>query len=98
MSNLFIIKDSQLLTPDLTYAGVEGVIRNLVLSHASEFNMTANIVSMEISDLLTADESFMCNSIMGIWPVRQIQDHSFSVFSRTNKIRDFMLANEWIMA
>ena len=36
MSNLFIVKDGTLVTPDLTRCGVAGVMRDLVMELAQE--------------------------------------------------------------
>ncbi|EPJ51801.1 MAG: hypothetical protein OFPI_16150 [Osedax symbiont Rs2] len=73
MSNLFWLANGVLYTPDLSYSGVEGVIRNALISqcqHQSVFEVqTANY---QLSQLLAADEVFVCNSVINILPVVSI--------------------------
>lgn len=70
MSNVFIVKDGQLITPKLDRSGVAGIMRDQV------FKLAQNAIETAISqqDLLNADEVFICNSIMGILPVSYIMD------------------------
>jgi 4-amino-4-deoxychorismate lyase len=37
--------------------------------------------------LLQADEVFLCNSLYGIWPVRALQRHQWSVGPLTRKLQ-----------
>jgi 4-amino-4-deoxychorismate lyase len=69
MSNLFIVKNGTLMTPDLTRCGVAGVMRELVieLAHGHAIPLEVTIVSLD--DLFDADEVFVVNSVIGLWPV-----------------------------
>ncbi|MFM1895072.1 MAG: hypothetical protein RLZZ385_146 [Pseudomonadota bacterium] len=68
-SNLFIVHGHQLWTPALDEAGVAGVMREYLISRFSEAGMKPVIRKLSLTDLLGADEVFMCNSVFGIWPV-----------------------------
>lgn len=72
-SNVFMIKDGVLYTPDLHQAGVAGVMREHVLQLAHALKWTVCIKSLYPAQFLAADEVFFCNSMYGIWPVTQIQ-------------------------
>lgn len=68
MSNLFIVKDGVLATAGLDGCGVAGVVREMILS--KDFQYGASITrNISIDDVLNADEVFVCNSLIGVWPV-----------------------------
>lgn len=73
-SNLFLLHDGQLVTPDLSRCGVRGVMRRLVieeLAPALNLAVTTGTVSEEM--LHRAEELFLCNSIGGLWPVTLLE-------------------------
>lgn len=73
VSNVFMVKDGELLTPDLCAAGVAGVMRRAIVNiFAVQLNLPVNITQLKLSDLLSADEIFLSNSVFGIWPVNSI--------------------------
>ncbi len=78
-SNLFLVSNQKVVTPALDQAGVEGVIRNVLLKLADEFAFEKRITRVSMDDVLKADEVFFCNSIAGLWPVRRIKNVEFSL-------------------
>lgn len=86
MSNIFAIKNKQLLTPLLRFSGVNGVIREQILSIAHEIGIDIDITDIEKSDLSDMDEIFVCNSIIGIWPVKNIDTKTCHVGPLTLKL------------
>ena len=75
MSNLFWVSNNTLYTPDLTYAGVEGVMRNTILKLCQQHQlMTVKTGHYSLVDVLAADEIFVCNSVVDILPVTHIYD------------------------
>jgi 4-amino-4-deoxychorismate lyase len=82
-SNIFAVKDGSLFTPDLSGAGVAGVMRGFIMEVLSaELGLGVSVKKMSICDLYLADEVFLCNSILGIWPVVKVcgaPDHVFAV-------------------
>ncbi|MGD8591250.1 MAG: aminodeoxychorismate lyase [Gammaproteobacteria bacterium] len=72
MSNVFIVSQNRLLTPDLTSCGVAGIIRQYVLNTAQDLGISHDITEVKKEVLLSADEVFLSNSLIGLWPVRQI--------------------------
>jgi len=74
MSNLFIIKDNQLYTPLLENAGIAGIMRLTVMQLAQALNLNVSETMINAADLQQADEVFLCNSLVGIWPVTFLID------------------------
>ena len=79
MSNLFFMKDGILHTPSLASGCLPGTRRQLILDLATSLNMPTCEALYPFSTLLTADEIFMTNALMGIMPVRQVDDISFPI-------------------
>ena len=86
-SNLFLLKDGVLLTPDLSRCGVAGVMRGELLAQAELLGMQCEVRDISRAELLAADEVFLCNSLYGVWPVRELQDRDWSVGPLTRKLQ-----------
>lgn len=72
-SNIFLIKNGELFTPDLSEAGVAGVMRRFIIETlAPQSGLKVHVKRLAIIDLLSADSVFLCNSIYGIWPVQKV--------------------------
>jgi branched-chain amino acid aminotransferase len=65
-SNLFIMKNNELITPALDQGCVNGVMRSVVLDIAAELRIKTHEAILEPSDLLAAEEFFLTNTIQGI--------------------------------
>ncbi len=75
VSNLFAVKDNQLFTPDLSAAGVAGIMRKTIIDKfAPTSGLACHIVDMDLDFLRAVDEIFLCNSVYGIWPVNTLVD------------------------
>jgi 4-amino-4-deoxychorismate lyase len=72
MSNVFLVSNGELVTPELTHCGVEGVMRSLVLDSARRLDLPMQIRSVAPDELMQAAEVFLTNSLIGIWPVRTL--------------------------
>lgn len=71
MSNIFFIRDANLITPDLSRCGVAGVMRQVILDHAQALGIQVQIRDVSLDELAQAQSLFVCNSVIGIWPVRR---------------------------
>lgn len=88
MSNVFACANGVVFTPSLAECGVEGIIRQLIVSRlAHQINRPVEIRSVNVDDLLGADEVFVCNSLIGIWPVVTIGGKQFSVGPITRQLQ-----------
>jgi 4-amino-4-deoxychorismate lyase len=79
MTNLFYIKNNHLYTATLTQAGVAGIMRSIVMALSADCGFTVIEHIFTKDELLAADEVFVCNSIIGIWPLRKIATTCFAV-------------------
>jgi 4-amino-4-deoxychorismate lyase len=87
MSNLFLVSGGELTTPPVDRCGVAGVMRALVLDLASRLGIPARIAEIRRPDLQHADALFMTNSLIGIWPVRQLERWSYDIAAIPDRLR-----------
>jgi 4-amino-4-deoxychorismate lyase len=95
-SNIFLIKNGELFTPDLSEAGVAGVMRRFIIETlALQAGLKVHVKRLAMTDLLSADAIFLCNSIYGIWPVQKIlgeQTQEFNTHALTEKLQNLLNA------
>ena len=65
-SNVFIVREGMLVTPDLRFCGVVGVMRAQVLRAARQEGLAANEEPLWPHDIETASEAFVTNAVHGI--------------------------------
>lgn len=87
MTNVFLVKDGQLFTPNLTKSGVAGVMRRYIMELAQQWQLPCQESEITFNELLTAQEWFMCNSIVGVWPVTQCQHYHWPIGPITQRIK-----------
>lgn len=92
-SNLMMIRKDQLITASLVRCGVAGVMRAEILSLAPSMGLSAVETDVTIDDFIRSDEIFLCNSLYGIWPVREWAGHDWPVGPVTRKLQA-VLADE----
>ncbi len=87
MSNIFAISAERVIvTPDLTQCGIAGVMRAWLLAYIQQQAWSYQITTLKPSQLKTMQEVFLCNSIIGIWPVTQIEDWHYTIGDMTLKL------------
>jgi len=72
VSNLFLVKDSTLVTSPGWQGILEGVTRGLVRKAARRMRIPYLEIPVTRHDLFNADEAFLTNVLMDILPVRQV--------------------------
>ncbi|MCP8898554.1 aminodeoxychorismate lyase [Gilvimarinus xylanilyticus] len=77
--NVFVWHDNQWLTPDLTEAGVNGVMRELLLNRVIPANLS-RVGRVTLETLRDAREAFICNSLKGVQPIARICDAEGGLF------------------
>ena len=85
-SNLFIVDKGVLITPDLSGSGVDGVMRGLILDIAGSLAVPSRITKLQLDNVRRADEVFLCNALINIWPVRIYEDVHYDNFEITRFI------------
>lgn len=76
-SNLFWISEGQLHTPALDGCGVAGMMRDKVLACATALGLPVRVESRPWAKLLDADEAFVSNSLIGVWPLRSLEQRQW---------------------
>ncbi len=85
MSNLFLIRENTIYTPKLDQCGVIGIIRGIILEAAAQNELKIEQTRLSRQDVVSADELFVTNSVFGLWPIRQIEQHRFKIGVITRK-------------
>ncbi len=82
MSNVFIIKDNKIFTPSIKCGLLPGVVRGFLVK---EYDVIEKEITLE--ELLTADEIFITNSLLGIMGISKIENRILKENKLTNLIR-----------
>lgn len=77
MTNLFWVRDNIVYTPDLAQAGINGIVRQWLIAHCLQSDIPLICGQFTMDDLRQADEIWLTNSLIGIWPVQRIQQQYF---------------------
>ena len=83
IGNLFWVKNDKLFTPDLSLAGVEGVMKAHIKKIASIHHIGIESVHCDFDTLAVADEVFITNSLFEIVPINKIKDIHFTKHTLT---------------
>lgn len=73
-SNLFWVRHDELYTPRISRAGIAGVMRARLLRLANELGIAVHEVDASADQLWSVEEGFVCNALIGIWPLRQVEN------------------------
>ena len=73
-SNIFLVKDKKVITPDLASGILDGVARSLILKLASQARLVAEERPVLPSELYEADELFLASTLKEVVPVVKIGD------------------------
>lgn len=76
MTNLFVLRQGTLYTPDLSACGVAGVQRDRIMAAAVRYGLTVQVTKLDMAFLGQGDEVWLSNSVIGLWPVRQVDEKS----------------------
>lgn len=91
MSNLFVQHGNRLITPDLGQCGVAGITRDRIMEVATNIGYEVSIENFKLDALLAADEVVICNSLIGVWQVRQLEERRWPVGSTAKKLRPLLM-------
>ena len=76
ISNVFLVKDSLLMTPPIRTPVLAGVARKTVCQIALKNSIKLVEKDLYINDLLEADEVFLTNVIMQVMPIIKVEKHT----------------------
>ena len=72
-ANVFLVRSSELATPDLACAILPGTTRSWILGWAPGAGLRPTEGWLTTRDLAEADEAFLCSSVAGILPVTSFE-------------------------
>lgn len=93
MTNLFAVFAGTLMTPPLTDCGVAGITRQRALEAAAALGLPYRVAPVPLDRLAEAEELFVCNSIVGIWPIRRLEKWAYGVGPCTRRIAGALAAD-----
>lgn len=85
--NLFWQIGTEWFTPSLQNSGIEGIMRHLLIQYCQENDISCRQVLVDIEKLLKADSVLICNSIMGLVPIKRIDRHQFDSTDSIDQLR-----------
>ncbi|MGR9115223.1 MAG: aminodeoxychorismate lyase [Gammaproteobacteria bacterium] len=91
MTNLFYIYGGRLHTSPICETGIAGIMREIIIELAGSNRLETAVDFFTAQDLLSAEEIFVCNSIIGLWPVTQLADQQFAVGPVTRQIAEWLV-------
>jgi len=94
-SNLFLLCDGCLITPQLHRCGVAGVQRDRVLAYARAQGMMVQIRDVMLAEVYWADEVFLVNSVFGVWSVRELGERRWQKRTFATRLRTELTQGEW---
>ncbi len=77
-SNIFLWRESKLITPAISEAGIKGVIRKNLIVFAKQQDVTVEETIVSIADFKNADEVFLTNISKGIRSVKGCDEKIFN--------------------
>lgn len=98
-SNLFVLVDGVLCTPDLSSSGVCGTVRASTMTIARRLQIPLEVRRIPLTLLVEhAEEVFLTNSLIGIWPVVRIEGRTYPFGDTTRKLRDELVRQGLVAA
>lgn len=94
MSNVFCVLDNNLFTPGLTRCGINGIIRERIISVAKKNNISVKEVNISFDQLCEASEIFLTNSLIGIWPVCRMEKQKYTIGPFAHRMKELLFMNE----
>jgi branched-chain amino acid aminotransferase len=76
-SNVFVVVDGEILTPDLPSGPLAGVTRDLVIEWCREEGLTVHTRPLPMSILTRATEAFITSSVKDVMAVHAVDDDPF---------------------
>lgn len=90
MSNLFIVEGGSLVTPELARCGVAGVVRSRIIRAAERRAQGVGVERCSRERLLAAEGLFLCNSLIGVWRVAELENRHWPDDGWAEKLRSWL--------
>jgi branched-chain amino acid aminotransferase len=89
--NVFVVKDGEIFTPDLSASILPGITRDTVVQIAQDLGYTVHEKQLIRSDLMLADEAFMTGTAAEVTPLRAVDDVEIGVGPITLEVQEAYL-------
>jgi branched-chain amino acid aminotransferase len=89
--NVFVVKDGEIFTPDLSASILPGITRDTVIQIAQDLGYTVHEKQLIRSDLMLADEAFMTGTAAEVTPLRAVDDVEIGVGPITLEVQEAYL-------
>jgi branched-chain amino acid aminotransferase len=86
--NVFLVKDGELFTPDLSASILPGITRDTIIQIAQDLGYRVHEKPLIRSDLYLADEAFMTGTAAEVTPLRAVDDVEIGVGPITLEIQE----------
>ncbi|WP_405424582.1 aminodeoxychorismate lyase [Pantoea stewartii] len=86
-ANLFWRSGNTIFTPRLDQAGVDGIMRQNLIAQIRAAGQSCQVVQATLASLLAADEIVICNTLMPVLPVRQLDAVTFHQRTLFNQLQ-----------
>jgi len=90
MSNIFVVMNDALVTPDLSRCGVNGIMREQIIDIAHNNNINVETRNITRDELLASREIFVSNSVIGACVVKQLEQQFYNTDTMTKTINKIM--------
>lgn len=90
MSNVFLVAGGAIVTPELTRCGVAGAQRERIGELARAAGVGFGVRDVAFAELEGADEVFLANSLIGIWPVARFEARTWIPGPVTRRLQDWI--------
>lgn len=87
MSNISLLKEGELITPDLSLCGIAGVARQRIMEIVAGWGWRIRVQPVSLSMLMEAEEVLLSNSVIGVWQIIELQEKKWQPGNLTKKIR-----------
>jgi branched-chain amino acid aminotransferase len=91
--NIFIVRNGKLITPGFDQDILEGITRDSVITIAKDFGIEVIERPVDKTELLIADEVFLCGTAAKITPVKRVENYQLPAHrSITEKLKQKLTA------
>ncbi|APV52487.1 aminodeoxychorismate lyase [Betaproteobacteria bacterium GR16-43] len=94
MSNVFLVIAGALHTPALTRCGVSGAQRDRIRDLALSQGIAFDVRDIPFGELREAEEVFLANSLIGIWPVVVLDNQAWKVGPLTRRLQALLAEDD----
>jgi 4-amino-4-deoxychorismate lyase len=91
MTNVFLVRQGVLCTPQIDRCGVAGVMRRAVLGIAQQLGLAAHEERLTPADVPLMQEMFLTNALLGVVPVRELDGRALTPGPVTARLRQELM-------